>query len=351
VPVTHRGLSTSFTVVTGHEDPWAATETDWDAVARVGGTIVVLMGAATRGDIAKRLIEGGRAPTTPVTAVQWATTPSQRTVRTTLDGLGAADVHSPAAIVIGEVAGLALDWFEARPLFGTRVLVPRAQHQAGALRDRLRDAGADAVEVPVLRIEPGDPIPQDFRPYDWVAFASANAVDAVFAAVRDARALGSVRVAAIGPGTAAVLRARGVIADLIPRESSANGLALEFPPGPGQVLLPQSAIARPTLALALQDKGWTVDTVVAYRTVANEAIAESMPPRADAVAFTSSSTVDHLIAAIGRDAVPSIVVAIGETTAETARSHGLQVAAVASPRTIDGLVNALIRAVGNRTSP
>jgi siroheme synthase len=112
VPLTQRGLSTSFTVVTGHEDPWAATETDWDAVARVGGTIVVLMGVATRAAIAERLMKGGLAGDTPAVAVTWGTRPEQRVIRTTLDGLGAAAVESPATIVIGAVAGLDLSWFD-----------------------------------------------------------------------------------------------------------------------------------------------------------------------------------------------------------------------------------------------
>src|SRR2546423_8779283 len=122
VPVTYRGLSTSFTVVTGHEDPWAATETDWDAVARVGGTIVILMGVATRAAIAERLMAGGLAGGTPVAAVRWGTRPEQRTVRTTLGQLGAVELEPPVTLVIGPVADLDLRWFEARPLFGGRAV-------------------------------------------------------------------------------------------------------------------------------------------------------------------------------------------------------------------------------------
>jgi len=152
VPVTHRGLSTSFTVVTGHEDPWAATETDWEAVARVGGTIVVLMGVATRGAIAKRLVAGGLDPATPATAVRWGTRPDQATVRTTLADLGAVDIEAPATIVIGAVAGLDLRWFEDRPLLGRRVVVTRAREQASERVTRLRQLGAESIALPAITI-------------------------------------------------------------------------------------------------------------------------------------------------------------------------------------------------------
>ncbi len=154
VPVTHRGLSTSFTVVTGHEDPWAATETDWEAVARVGGTIVVLMGAATRGEIAARLMAAGLPGDTPVAAIRWGTRPEQVTIRTTLGSLGASPVESPSTIVIGAVAGLDLAWFERRPLFGRTIVVTRSREQASTLRVALERFGATVIEAPVLEIEP-----------------------------------------------------------------------------------------------------------------------------------------------------------------------------------------------------
>ena len=360
VPVTHRGLSTSFTVVTGHEDPWAATETDWDAVARVGGTIVVLMGAATRADIAARLMGAGMQADTPVMSVQWGTTPRQCTVRTTLAGLGAADVRSPATIVIGAVAALDVAWFEQRPLFGRSVVVPRAEHQAGTLVGRLRELGAGVVDVPAIRIEPGDAIPSDLSAYAWIAFTSTNAVEALFACVRDARALGGVLVAAVGPGTAAALRARGVEPDLVPPPSNAEGLVAAFandvslggasPAGAGRrVLLPQSAIAKPVLRDGLQAKGWAVDVVAAYRTVAAEVDerARAAVRDAHAVAFTSSSTVENLVAAVGAGGIPSTVVCIGPATEEAARAAGLAVAATADPHSLDGLVEAVLAALGN----
>jgi uroporphyrinogen III methyltransferase / synthase len=351
IPVTNRGTATSFTVVTGHEDPWASTETDWDAVARVGGTIVVLMGAATRGDIAARLIGGGLAADTPVAAVRWGTRPNQSTIRTTLAGLGAADVRSPSVIVIGEVAALDLGWFERRPLFGKRVVVTRSRDQASGLRRRLEELGAEVLEVPAIAVEwvAGVDLAGPVSGAEWVVFSSANAVDAVTGGLRDARAFGAARVAAIGPGTAAALARFGVVADLVPDRNVAEGLVDAFPAGTGRVYLPQAEGARPVLAGGLAAKGWSVDVRAAYRTVAaplSEAD-RAAAAAADAITFTSSSTVTNYLAGAGAEAVPPIVVSIGPVTSETARGAGLAVTAEADPHTIDGLVDAVVVALSD----
>ncbi len=347
IPVTHRGLSTSFTVVTGHEDPWAATETDWDAVARVGGTIIVLMGVATRADIATRLIEGGLAPDTPAAAVQWGTRPNQRTVRTTLGELGGADVDSPSTIVIGAVAALDLSWFERRPLFGRRIVVTRSREQASELRQRLERLGAEVIEVPVVAIgaETGIDLAAGLADAEWVVFSSPNAVRTVTAQLRDARDFGLTRVAAIGPGTASALAAFGVIADLIPSRNLAEGLVDAFPLGRGRLFLPQAADARPVLAEGLRTKGWDVDAVTAYRTmpVALDDRQRALVAASDAITFTSSSTVTNFIAAAGARSAPAVVISIGPITSATARELGLEVSVEADPHTLDGLVDAVAR--------
>lgn len=352
VPVTHRGLSTSFTVVTGHEDPWAATETDWDAVARVGGTIVVLMGVATRAAIAERLMRAGLDPSTPVVSVQWGTRPEQRTVRTTLGGLAAASVESPATIVIGPVAALDLEWFERRPLFGRRVVVTRAREQASELVHRLHDLGAETVELPAIEVrDPADggvalrAAADAVATYDWVVFTSANAVDRFVPLLRDARAFGAARVAAIGPGTAERLRDANVAADLVPERFVAESLLDAFAPGPGRVLLPRAAVARDVLPDGLRSAGWTVDVVEAYRTehVSPPPVALEAARHADAITFTSSSTVTNYLAAAGADAVPPVVACIGPITAATARQAGLTVTIEAEVHTVEGLVEALLR--------
>lgn len=355
VPVTHRGLSTSFTVVTGHEDPWAAEDTDWDAVARMGGTIVVLMGVATRAAIAARLIGGGLSAATPVTAVRWGTRPEQRTVRTTLGELGAVALEAPATVVIGAVAGLDLRWFECRPLFGRRVVVTRAREQASELAAKLRLAGAEPIEVPVIRIaDPSDggaalrAAAARLHEFDWVVLTSANGAERLCRELKDARAFGGAAVAVIGPGTASALERWGIRPDLVPTRFVAEAMVEAFPSGRGRVLLARAAVARDVLPDGLRAKGWTVEVVEAYRTerVAVSDAVRKAAGAADAITFTSSSTVTNYLEVAGAAAVPSVVACIGPVTAETARSRGLRVDIEAAEHTIDGLVGALVAHLG-----
>lgn len=359
VPLTYRGKSTSFTVVTGHEDPWAATETDWDAVARVGGTIVILMGVATRAAIAERLIAGGLAADTPVAAVRWGTRPEQRTVRTTLGQLGGLELEAPVTMVVGAVAELDLRWFESRPLFGRRVVVTRAREQASELVDRLQRLGAEAIELPAITIGEPDDGGAELRgsasslrrgDFEWIVFTSANGADRFCALLRDARDFGTTRVAAIGPGTAAALARFGIEADLVPERFVAESLVEAFPSGEGRLLLPRAAVARDVLVDGLGAKGWAVTVVEAYRTRPAEPSPSTLAEarKADAITFTSSSTVTNFLQVAGADAVPPVVVCIGPITAATARDAGLTVDVVAEEHTIDGVVDALASALSGR---
>jgi uroporphyrinogen III methyltransferase/synthase len=354
IPVTHRGLSTSFTVVTGHSRHRPDDPVHWESLARAGGTVVVLMGVAHRGEIARRLMAGGLPGTTPVAAVRWGTRPDQRTLRTTLADLAGVELQPPVTLVIGAVAALELGWFEKRPLFGRRVVVTRARAQSSGLVDALRRAGAEIVSLPTIEIAaPADggealaAAAARVRDYDWVAFTSANAVDALFAHLADARALGETRVAAVGTATAAALATHGVAADLVPGRAVAEALADAFPmagrcPG-GRVLLPQAAAARPALEDGLTAKEWLVDAVEAYRTLPTTPDAEALAAAgaADAIAFTSASTVDNYLDTAGLPAVPPVVACIGPVTADRARERGVDVSAVAEEASVDSLVEAL----------
>ncbi len=359
IPVTQRFSSTSFTVVTGHEDPSIGDDgsVDWDAVARVGGTIVILMGVGRIRAICDQLLAGGRPADTPAAAVIWGTRPEQRTVRATLGTLADHDLESPATIVIGAVAGLDLAWFERRPLFGRRVVVTRARAQSSSLLARLRELGAATVEIPAIRIdEPSDGgaalraavdrLADPADGYDWVVVTSPNGARRLLAACRDARAFGAARVAAIGPGTAAALEEGNVVADLVPERFVAEGLLDAFPPGPGRVLIPRAAEARDVLPDGLREAGWEVDVVEAYRTVQgrpSDAELEAVAA-ADVVTFTSSSTVTNFLAVC--DTVPRIVACIGPITAATARERGLTVDIEATEHTVDGLLDAMIAVLG-----
>ncbi|HEX4776012.1 MAG TPA: uroporphyrinogen-III C-methyltransferase [Acidimicrobiia bacterium] len=359
IPVTHRGLSTHFTVVTGHEDPAKGrTDVDWDALARVGGTIVVLMGVGHLPAIVERLLAGGLPPDTPVAAVRNGTRPDQSSLRATLGTITSLDVRAPSAIVIGAVAGLDLSWFESRPLFGRTVVVTRAREQASGLRARLEALGAGVVELPAIEIEPVELTVPDLAAYDWLVLTSANGVDALFdrglhPAGLDARALGGVRVAAIGPGTAAALARRGITADVVPERFVAESLLDAFPeprrPG-ARVLLARAEQARDVLPAGLRARGYDVDVLVLYRTVTaspdDGALAAVRDGTVDAITFTSSSTVRNFCDVVATPIPPRpdgpLVVSIGPVTSATARELGLSVGVEASEHTVDGLVAALV---------
>jgi uroporphyrinogen III methyltransferase/synthase len=361
IPVTHRGLSTHVTIVTGHEDPAkGTTDTDWDALARAGGTLVVLMGAGRVEEIARRLIDGGRAPETPVAAVRWGTHPTQHTIRSTLARIGSEAVEAPSAIVVGPVAALELAWFENRPLFGRRVVVTRAREQASSLRARLAELGADVVELPSIAIEPIEFDLPELAKYGWLVVTSPNGVDALFtrglrARGLDARALAGVMVAAIGPGTAAALERSGVRADLVPERFVAESLVAAFPPprdAGERVLIARAEQARDALPDGLTELGYAVDVLPVYRTVTAEPdavdLARVRAGEVDAITFTSSSTVTNFCRLVGPLATQPVTISIGPITSDTARAANLRVDAEADPHDIDGLVAAVLGALGRR---
>ncbi len=358
IPVTHRGLSTHFTVVTGHEDPAkGTTDTDWAALARAGGTLVILMGAGRLDAIVELLMANGRDADTPVAAVRWGTRPEQATTRATLSTITALGVASPSAIVVGAVAGLDLAWFEARPLFGRTVIVTRAREQASSLAARLEELGAAVVELPTIAIEP---LPVSLPPldgYDWIVFTSVNAVDGFFtrglaAHDLDARALAGLRVGAIGPGTTESLARFGIRPDLVPARSVAESLLEAFPPAliDDRVLIPRAETARDVLPEGLARLGYDVEIMPVYRTVTAAPdpnhLEQLRSGAVDAITFTSASTVDNFFDLVGELPSPGpAIVSIGPVTSDAAAARGVRVDAEADPHTIDGLVVAILGAL------
>lgn len=362
IPVTHRGLSTHVTVVTGHEDPTKGrTDVDWEALAAAGGTLVILMGVGRLEEIARRLVAGGCAASTPVAAVTRGTRPDQESRRTTLGEVADAGIPGlspPSVIVVGAVAGLDLSWFEKRPLFGRTIVVTRAREQASGLRRQLEELGAQVVELPTIQIDDVSFVLPDLTSYRWIVFTSANGVRAFFerglsASGLDARALAHSKVAAIGPGTAEALARRGVSVDVVPERFVAESL-LEALPAQGsgaEVLIPRAAEARDVLPDGLGERGYGVDVLPVYRTTRAEpdpaALELLRSGGVDCVTFTSSSTVTNFIDAVGDlgDATPAVV-SIGPITSATARDAGLPPAAEATEHTINGLIHAVLDLLG-----
>ncbi|MCP4435353.1 MAG: uroporphyrinogen-III C-methyltransferase [Actinomycetia bacterium] len=353
IPVTLRYSSTHVTVVTGHEDlSKGRTDVDWEAIASGGGTIVILMGVGRWQSIRQRLLSGGLDPLTPAAAVQWGTTPRQRTVRATLSTLEQADMAPPATIVVGNVAGEELDWFERRPLFGRSVVVTRAKAQAGGLADLLSRRGADVIVAPTIEVVDADDGGASLRAAidgiataNWVVVTSPNGAERLADSLRDARDLAGVSVAAIGPGTASALAEHRLVADLVPGRHVAESLLEEFPDPPaggGRVVILRAQEGRDVLPDGLAERGWTVELVPAYRTVP-AVPADSLRERieaADAVLFASSSAVRNWVAAMG-GTCPPVVGAIGPITAQTASDAGMPVGVQPEQSTLDDFVDAL----------
>ena len=368
IPLTQRGVSSSFTVVTGTESPdKAESSVDWAALARTPGTLVVLMGWESLPAITEALVRHGMSPDTPVALIRWGTEPWQKTVtgvlRDVVDRARIADLSAPIVAVIGQVVDLRekLRWFDNLPLFGKRVLVTRTRTQAGRLSQALAESGALPVEVPTIDIErladytELDEELRDLERYGWLVFTSVNAVDVVFERLagdgRDARAFAGARVACIGEATAERLRANGIAPDLMPRAYVSESMVESFngiDVAGQRVLVPAAEAGRDTLAKGLAERGALVRRVTAYRTVmpedsrhlAESAIAEGI----DIATFTSSSTVLNLSKLLGGDLSglsDATVACIGPVTAATAGEVGLHVDIVAQEHTIDGLVTAL----------
>lgn len=369
IPLTHRGVSSSLTIVTGSESPdKQGGLVDWSLLAKSGGTLSLLMGWENLPTIAQALIDGGREEDTPVAAVQWGTWSNQKTVVGTLVDIAERTrregLSNPVVVVVGEVVNLraASRWFDNRPLFGKRVLVTRSRTQSADLVDLLERAGAEPVEVPTIEIQPADDtreidsVVDSLASYDWVVFTSTNAVEQLFGRLdvlgRDARQLHGSRVAAIGTATASALSERGIVADLISRESVSqslvDGLAEQGVAGKN-ILLPGAEVRPDRLRRGLEGLGAEVREVTLYRTVApsgaGERLAEVLDAGVDVVTFTSSSTVTNLVALLGDDASRlegARVACIGRVTAETARKAGLDVDILAEDSTAGGLVNAIV---------
>jgi uroporphyrinogen III methyltransferase/synthase len=373
IPVTHRGMATSVTFVTGHEDPAKGEgQTDWSALARAGGTIVLYMGVRTLPRIAEALVAGGMSPDTPAAAVQWGTYPRQRTVVATLSTLAGAaareGIAAPVITVIGPVVALRAEiaWYDRRPLFGRRIVVTRASAQAGTLRDTLDSLGAEVLELPALRIVPLDPEPlrealDRIDEYDWIVFTSQNGValfwEALRVAGRDARALAGRKLACVGRATADALRARGLVADVVPERFVAEGMldALDARDDVRgrRILYVAAEGARDVLPEGLADRGCTVDVVPVYRTgsdgAGSAALRDALAAgRVDAVTFASASAVRGYVDAVGAElARRARAVSIGPVTSEAVVAAGIPLAAEAPESSIAALAETTVRVVAD----
>jgi uroporphyrinogen III methyltransferase/synthase len=370
IPVTHRSLATSVTFVTGSEDPTKpTTQTNWTALAKSGGTIVLYMGVKSLTTIAETLIEGGMPANIPAAAIQWGTHPKQRTVVATLETLAAKaaeqDLTAPVITVIGWSVVLRdeLNWFERRPLFGKRIVVTRATQQAPALSEKLADLGADVIEMPATQIARLDlgPLRAEIgrlSHFDWLIFTSQNAIaifwEQLLGEGKDARALAGLKVAAVGPATAGALLEHGITVDVIPSRFVAEGLlemmhARDDVAGK-RVLYITAEGARDVLQQGLQEIGADVTEIEAYHSIVDGEGAEKLARaiedgRVDLITFTSASAVRGYVDAVGEEMALRVPAAsIGSQTSEALREAGIEVKVEAKEATLDSLVSAVFSA-------
>jgi uroporphyrinogen III methyltransferase / synthase len=344
--------------------------TDFDSLATVPGTLVLTVEAGHVARAGELLMSGGVKPDTPIAVISHATSTGQRTSTGVLSDIAdvAAGAGGTVVVTVGKAAAQheKLGWWEARPLYGWKVLVPRTKDQAGAMSDRLRAIGAVPVEVPTIAVEPPRTPTQMERAikglvtgrYEWIVFTSTNAVRAVREKFEefglDARAFAGVKIACVGESTAAAVRSFGINPELVPPpdNQSSEGLLGVFPPYDDvldpidRVLMPRADIATETLSAGLRGRGWEIDDVTAYRTV------RAAPPAAairdaiksggfQAVCFTSSSTVRNLVGIAGKPHAKTVVACIGPATAETAAEFGLRVDVQPENASVPALIAAL----------
>ncbi|MDG2123504.1 MAG: uroporphyrinogen-III C-methyltransferase [Verrucomicrobiales bacterium] len=370
IPVTHRAHNSQLTIFTGHEDPTKVESSiDYVHLAKTPGTKVFLMGVERIGAITGELVKAGADAATPVALVRWATTERQESLVGTLEDIAAkvkeANFKAPAVCVVGDVVGLReeIGWFEDRPLFGKKIVVTRTRKQAGVLSEKLRDLGADAYEIPTIRIDP--PLEEkdfarlviDAHTYSWIVFTSPNGVEAFFEmfyrAYKDARSIGGARIAAIGPGTAKKIKEYHLAVDVLPEEYVAESLVEAILKEAGSVehemmLWVKAEKTREVVGEKLTEAGAIVDEAISYRTVAETGDVSGGQERfktdgADVITFTSSSTVEHFLD-LGLPMPEGVKIAsIGPITSETLRENGLNVDIEATRFDIPGLVEAIER--------
>lgn len=378
IPITQRGLAGDVAFITGHEQKTGSPGISWEMLAKSIGTLVFLMGVKNLPLIVEQLTANGKRGDTPVAAIRWGTLPDQQTLTGTLSNIvakvKASDFHPPAVIVVGEVVRLRdqLAWFETKPLFGQRIIVTRAAGRAGSLARGLESAGAEIISFPTVDIKPIDDTSKidkaihqmiEDKPFDWLIFTSANAVDFFFkrlaALGSDARALHGSQIAVVGSATGDRLKNAGLSADLMPADFRAEGLIEEFSRRDitgARILIPRAKEAREILPEALRKMDAQITIAPVYQNVPAKPAVDDIKKafaagRIDLITFTSGSTFKNFAALLDRDADVSQIsqiigrakiAAIGPVTAEAVAKAGLAADIMPKNSTIPALIQAII---------
>jgi len=374
IPVTHRTCTSTFGLITGHEDPTKdQSDVDWEKLSTGLGTLTFYMGIKNLPNIVNQLMKHGRSADTPVAVIRWGTTTHQETVTGTLSTIVeiAKDIKPPAITIVGEVVNLRdqLNWFESRPLFGKTIIVTRSRDQASAFSDQLIELGANVLEYPTINITD----PDDFGPLDkelenldstdWLIFTSVNGVDAFFNRIfelgRDVRDLKGVKICSIGPSTTERIKGFHVSIDCQPpkyvAESVVEALKKVEEIKGKRFLMPRTDIARSYIPEELEKLGAEVSDIIAYKTVlatdgGNIVLDKLKDGEVDIVTFTSASTVKNFVKIIGEDNLSAFknnvqFASIGPITNESAKEMDIDISIKAEEYSIPGLVQAIVEKV------
>ena len=358
IPLTHRGTSRGVAILTGHE----LDDEVLQHLVKTNMTMVIMMGVAMRQSIADKLQAAGLSGDCKVAICQRSSTVSEVNQVVSLADLGETDVESPAIFVIGKVVELSLKRKfpnKDKPLYGQTVVVTRGRHQAGELGDLLQERGAKVIFAPTIAIMSSDDLYgninfylDNLSSYGWIVFTSSNTVESFFQLVQDVRILHGVKIAAIGSETASKIRSKGIVADLIPTESSTKGLLDEFAAiaktanTDQKILIPRSAIAKKQLSQGLENLGFQVDTVEAYHTLDHPMAYQTIEQvkKADIVTFTSPSTVHSFVRQVGKDYV-KLAASIGRETTSAIESYNITSYVQAQKPTMADLVDVICKKV------
>jgi uroporphyrinogen III methyltransferase/synthase len=372
IPLTHRNVTASVAFVTGQEGKDKdESSVDWERLSLGNGTVVFYMGITNLQHNMEKMIEHGRNPKTPVALVRWATTSQQQILTGTVSDIAQkaedASLKPPAVTIVGDVVNLRdkLRWYDNRPLSGRTIIVTRAADQAGEFSSQLAGYGASILECPTIQIAAPeswcdlDSSIAALSTFDWVIFTSVNAVRYFFKRLHtqglDARALGHVKVCAVGPRTSESIVEHGIYPDLVPKEYKAEGViaALGKDAVNGKkILFPHADLARDVIPSKLTEIGALVDSPVAYRNIFPERLCpEAMfaleKRKVDCITFTSSSTVNNLARMLGADLLTDMlkgtsIASIGPITSATCREHGLKVDIEPEDYTLAALTSAIV---------
>lgn len=386
VPLTYPGAGDTLVFLRGYEDDGKARmplDVDWGALARIDGTLVCYAGSVQFPQTVAALLSHGRHAEEPAAFVMNGTLPQQRTIFGTLGNIVAqweSAERRPGILLVGRAVGLRehLRWFDAKPLFGRRILVTRPRDQAAEMSELIESLGGEAIEAPMIRIVP----PEDYTAldeacrqigtFDWLVFSSANAVEAfmtrLLASPLDLRALSTVKLCAVGPATTERLARYGLKVDLVPAEYRAEAIAHAFSQSGDvrglSVLIPRADIGREIVGDELRRQGAQVTEVVAYRTQVVDPEREGEPDvyrmlldhQLDVVTFASASSVRSFVRAFGADQAADLlrqvaVAAIGPVTAQAASQYNIDTSIMPAQYTVPALVDAIVQHFQKKAVP